>query len=205
MIIPALMPSSVLFPRCVLPEEPAGLAEKTSKARPPGKTLSTDKNIMFFLTLTLKNMTFSSVDRFYFSCFTDIITQVKKYLRNREIDCTGCRKEVCMFFDDDLVLLEIAFFQECSYDWYEFQREAMFTEEIDMVSEHYDFTFEMSEREVLDRLTSFGKVRNCGVRDEWHGQQYVVIRDFMDNYAIYRFGFDFEEEDHETGAAEEID
>lgn len=39
-----------------------GVAEKTSKARPSGKTLSTDKNVMFF-----QNKTFSSVDRFYFS------------------------------------------------------------------------------------------------------------------------------------------
>ena len=97
-----------------------------------------------------------------------------------------------MFFDDDLVLLEIAFFQDSSYDWYEFQKEAMFTEEIDMVSEHYDFTFEMSEREIQDRLTSYGQVRKYGIRNEWHGQQYVVIQDSLDNYSIYRFAFEEE-------------
>lgn len=97
-----------------------------------------------------------------------------------------------MFFDDDLVLLEIAFFQDSSYDWYEFQKEAMFTEEVDMICEHYDFTYEMPEDHILRSLTSYGRVRKYGIRNEWHGQQYVVIQDCLDNYAIYRFAFEEE-------------
>lgn len=99
-----------------------------------------------------------------------------------------------MDFHPDMVLLQIAFFQDGSSDWYDFQLEAMFVESVDSIAEPYDFSFEMSESQIRENLITYGEVRKYGVRNLWNGERYIVIRDYLDNFSIYRPNFTFEED-----------
>lgn len=80
-------------------------------------------------------------------------------------------------------LLEVVFFQEGYTDTYTFEHEAMF-HDIDTVCEWYDYTHELPESE--HHYTTYCEVtRNS--RNEWGGNQYLVIEDFTGSYAIYKY------------------
>ena len=84
----------------------------------------------------------------------------------------------------DCNLLEIAFFQNSSYDAYSFMREAMFTDEIDLICERYDFSDELPESEL--HYTTYQEVKKFGVSEEYHENMYLVIIDRLDNISIYK-------------------
>ena len=88
--------------------------------------------------------------------------------------------------DDNLLLLEVAFFQDGFQEWYDFIRDAMFIKDIDSFCDQYNFTFE--DQEV--KFTSYGNIKKYVICDEWVGEKYLVTRDRLDNYAIYQFGFE---------------
>ena len=93
--------------------------------------------------------------------------------------------------DNNLLLMEVAFFQDGFQEWYDFIRDAMFVTDIDTFCDQYNFTSESQEV----KFTSYGNIRKYGIYDQWIGEKYLVTRDRLDNYVIYQFGF--EEEDHE--------
>lgn len=83
----------------------------------------------------------------------------------------------------DCNLLEVAFLQQGYEDWYQFLRDAKFSD-VDEICAMYDFTEELPESDHV--YTTFEEAHGLSIRETDIGKEYIVMVDRFENIAIYR-------------------